>query len=1198
MAGDCLLKLGDLLARAGPGQVALSKEAQNRLALSREVTLPAELRERASTAFNEHQLSASPEVPVVPAFRLECFLPPSSLPHGGFREIAWLAEFRVLTVLCVCLPKLRCSRIDDLVHIQNAFSIVQQAIFRYEGTVLSVSMNEKGPMVLAAFGLPNQAHEDDAARALAAAHELQNTLSVTGIVSRCAVTNGIAYCGVLGNNFRRTYTIMGDVVNRGAKLASSGDEPVIIRDPQTEVDARRRLRPSSLASVEVVAASDAIIAAPPGSAGVRLGTGDFLVGRETELLQLRAQVTALIESGRSATMYVVGEPGIGKSALVHAIRDFAAGRVLVWHSAADPLLGGTTPYGTWKPIFAALFGRAGPQTHEISVNSIRDTLERQGQNPALSSLASAVLAFVPSTDGRALDLSPEDAGRMTRSTLISLLRDRQQGQRCVIILEDTHWMDASSWSLALQATNELEGVLILLISRPVVGEIPPAQREFFQSVSVETFALGPVSREATKAILAHMLDCSGVASEVTDAIHNRAAGNPFHIIQLGMALRENGALAIANGICRVASHEGDLSIVKLPDTVQRAILTRFDRLPVDAQITLKVASIFGTEFSSSVLFEVLPVHDARDRMVATFDRVRELGVINLAGDGPAPIYRFNHALTQEVLYGLIPFTQRRQLHRAAAEFFETSGSQGVSTSAAALAYHWSHAEEPRRALPYWEKAGNDALAKGAYREAADTLSKAIKIIEADPLLSAETTRLGKLHRHLGDAYLQSGDVDLSRQQLAQALSCFGYRWPHSRLELGFDLFRQIARQFWQARRFGRLRSRQLRSDRHLEAARVYDSVAQVCGHSMEIAGGLLATLSALNISQFIGDRGIYSLASGWMALAMLVVPNQRLAKRYFEHCRDTRPEASEPHDRLMTTEYLVMFLMCVGRLDEAEAELRPMIVLAEQVHSRRRMCDATSLLILTKLAKGNLSDCAILLDRFSADTPAAIDRQVHCWARLERAELALLLGDLPTARAALGEADEVLSQLGGNEKIWAFGLRSLLHFRESQPIEAADAARNAIRLMKTSPLVGFYVQGGIFSACEVLLRTLAGPPPPNGGARKVGAGAEIRQMMRVVNRFAMRLPLCRPRALVLTGHYRAAGGNVRAAASCFRRALAESTEQRRPYEQALAHAGLASLAALPPREREVHEQAAAAIMSGLGMKTDIVPAPTFSHPRS
>lgn len=268
------------------------------------------------------------------------------------------------------------------------------------------------------------------------------------------MTTGVAYCGILGNRFRSAYTIMGDVVNRAAKLASSGDDPVIIRDPQTEIAARQRPGQSSLSSVELLAASDAMVPGPSAGRGVSLGRR-FLVGREKELGWLLDRVSALLDGNHKSTINVVGDAGIGKSSLVYALRDLVVGRALIWHSTTDPLLGATIPYGAWRPIFTALFGREDAQTDQMLIRNVCQSLERQGRDPALSALASAVLPVVSSPGGIVGDLSPEDAARLTRSTLIWLLRDQQQGQPCIIVLEDTHWMDASSWALALLVTKEL-----------------------------------------------------------------------------------------------------------------------------------------------------------------------------------------------------------------------------------------------------------------------------------------------------------------------------------------------------------------------------------------------------------------------------------------------------------------------------------------------------------------------------------------------------------------------------------------------------------------------------------------------------------------------------------------------------------------------------------------------------------------------
>merc|ERR1712228_489045 len=79
-------------------------------------------------------------------------------------------------------------------------------------------MDDKGSTLIAVFGLPPLAHEDDSARGIQGALAICHNLSELGFTASIGVTTGPAYCGVVGNYHRREYSVLGDTVNLSARL--------------------------------------------------------------------------------------------------------------------------------------------------------------------------------------------------------------------------------------------------------------------------------------------------------------------------------------------------------------------------------------------------------------------------------------------------------------------------------------------------------------------------------------------------------------------------------------------------------------------------------------------------------------------------------------------------------------------------------------------------------------------------------------------------------------------------------------------------------------------------------------------------------------------------------------------------------------------------------------------------------------------
>jgi hypothetical protein len=119
-------------------------------------------------------------------------------------------------------------------------------LYRYEGSVNKISVDEKGATMVAAFGLPPMAHEDDAVRGSLAALNIVTALRELGVRVTIGVTTGRVFCGLVGTESRREYTMIGDAVNLSARLMQlAGKLPQlstpILCDSATEAASRHRI---------------------------------------------------------------------------------------------------------------------------------------------------------------------------------------------------------------------------------------------------------------------------------------------------------------------------------------------------------------------------------------------------------------------------------------------------------------------------------------------------------------------------------------------------------------------------------------------------------------------------------------------------------------------------------------------------------------------------------------------------------------------------------------------------------------------------------------------------------------------------------------------------------------------------------------------------------------------------------------------
>jgi DNA-binding response OmpR family regulator len=194
------------------------------------------------------------------------------------------------------------------------------------------------------------------------------------------------------------------------------------------------------------------------------------------------------------------------------------------------------------------------------------------------------------------------------------------------------------------------------------------------------------------------------------------------------------AIAVRGKANRVAVYR---PLREQSDDESRAdVEARIDRLPPGEQAVLKVASVVGSTFSLATLDAVHP--DPRDRKTLR-DHVEALVsrqlLVRVDGDGQ-DAFAFAKPVVHEAAYDRMLFAQRRQLHRAVAEWLERVHAANLDVHFATLARHWRAADEPARAIDYFEKAGVRARQDGALEEAQRYFDESLSIERAAAVLSS------------------------------------------------------------------------------------------------------------------------------------------------------------------------------------------------------------------------------------------------------------------------------------------------------------------------------------------------------------------------------------------------------------------------------------------------------------------------------
>jgi class 3 adenylate cyclase/tetratricopeptide (TPR) repeat protein len=1105
-------------------------------------------------------------------------------------QSAWVSELRTVSVLFVRLPGLDDISPDALEQAQQLVGAVQEALYEYEGSVNKVGVDDKGATLVAAFGLPPVAHEDDAGRAVQAALEVQARLRRLGLRAALGLATGRVFCGSVGSSQRREYTMIGGVVNLAARLMQGANDELVC-DAATRHATQAKFAFEALSPRRLKGWAEPVAVFRPSGQRLTRAPSRSLVGRARERRLLTERLVAL-QQGRGGAVLLEGEAGIGKSRLVDGLVEQASGeqvRILV--GAADAVRS-TTPYHPWRPVFESVFDLQ--EVTELSERPAR-VLGRLRDRPDLERLA-PLLADVLSLDLPADEVvgrleGPVRADNLRR-LLVGVLGMVAEQRPLLIVVEDAHWCDSASWALTWLVAQQLPEVLLVLALRPLGDPVPEYER-LRSAPGGHRLQLDPLPADDVAALVAERLGVPLVPRLVADVIGEHAGGNPFFSEELAYALRDTGAITVTDGICRVAPG-ADLRVLSLPDTVQGVVLTRIDRLAPPQQLTLKVASVIGRSFAHRLLRDIHPIAADRPTLPGQLDGLQRRNLVLLEAPEPELAWMFKHVITRDVAYDLMLGAQRRALHRRIAEWYEERHQAQLPRFYPLLAYHWTRSGVTAKAIRYLSLAGEQALAGAAYREAVLFLADALALDQ--PAGSGGGSRQDRLRRarwerQLGEAYLGLGRTSDGRTHLSRALDLLGAPLPTTKRQLAGRLGQQLAVQAAHrvlpaktVRRRGQLR------EEALEASRIYIRLTEVFYFANDAPALGHAGIRALNLAERAGPSPELARAYAMLSVAAGSIPIHPLARTYsrraLQIARMADPLGSLAYARFTTSVYK----LGTAGWDEAQEALEEAEATFERLGDRRLLGDTRATQGMLGIYRGRFEAAGALFTTLYDHSVRNENVQHQVWASLGKAVSELRLG-----RPA--EATHVLERILGllvdhpdpAEQIQAYGLLAAARWRQGEDAAALDAAASAASLMVHNKRpTAFYLFDGYTGVAEVHLERWA------AGDRSPATKQAARQACAALHTFARIFPIGKPRDQLLHGRLLHLSGRTRRARAAWRASLSTAQRLDMPLDAALAHTQLGLVLTGTP-QGQWHLKQARTLQQQMGVPHDGTPVDPTRH---
>src|SRR5262245_38591586 len=616
---------------------------------------------------------------------------------------ATTAERNIITVLAVdmvgstrhiagCDPDEAQAFLDQwLGHIRNSVERVGGQIVHYAG--------DGG---IAIFGWPS-AYEDHADRACIAAWDIQGHCESTGpggdpVNFRVGVHSGLVGLRKGGRKAIARFDVAGATVHVAAKLQQKALPDEVLVSAETAKLCRSPLdltpHPASAAIANRVIEILRLNARPNDidHNDVTRRYQSPIVGRLDELAAVRERLPR--RGGKSCSVAVIGEPGIGKSRLAAAALTDALtsdARCCVFYGAVQRRV---TAFAAARALVGDMLG-----TRSLSSDDhLRTALAGLGLEANDSKALETLFVVGKSRSHQRLsDNTQTQIARALVNAFVALALSRPT----LLLIEDLQWIDPESHQFLnlLARASAPQPLCILLTGRP---ESAGQAAEIAESI----IHLQPLSRTNMEALGRQLWPKNRPPSVLARAIE-RADGVPFILEEF---LRSADATNAASG-------------QSLPQSVESVIHARLQRLSPKVKTFAQALSLLGEEVEIHLAMAVLGVV-AGELLNALFELERFALVHPLVGNST----RFRHQIIAEACANTMPRDQRRKIHRAAIRAI-TKRFPSLHGHYEQLAFHAEEAGETEAALGYLWEAAVEARRNSAASSLSLIFDRAVKLIE-------------------------------------------------------------------------------------------------------------------------------------------------------------------------------------------------------------------------------------------------------------------------------------------------------------------------------------------------------------------------------------------------------------------------------------------------------------------------------------
>jgi class 3 adenylate cyclase/tetratricopeptide (TPR) repeat protein len=679
--------------------------------------------------------------------------------------------------------------------IDPVLRVMMEAVHRYEGTVNQVL----GDGIMALFGAP-LAHEDHALRACYAALAMQDEMrryrkmigqsEESGLHIGIGMNSGEVVVRSIDNDLNIDYSALGHTTHLAARMQELAGPSVSLMSASTLRQVEGFIQVRSLGTVQVKGVSRAVDAYEligATSARTRLQAGAVrgltpLVGRRTEI-EVFKKLVEQAAAGKGQILAMVGEPGMGKSRLVHEFTRHQLPPGWLVLEGASVSYGKATPYLPLIEMLRGYFQIAdgdGAENirNQVAMHLLELDSRLEDAIPPIFSLLGALpkekdtgTKREPSWHAQLQDIGemirhfnstdPQQRRRATLEALKRICVRESQRQNLMLVFEDLHWIDYETQAFldGLVDSLPLAHIMLVVNYRPEYNHAW-SEKSYYSQIRVD-----PLQVSSAEELLENLLGINRDLAPLKKLLIKRTEGNPFFAEESVRSLVETGVLTGEKGAYRAGLKIDDLVI---PSTVQNLVADRIDRLPVQEKHLLQTAAVIGIIVPARLLRAMTELSEGDLQTYLTHLQAGEfLYESNLF---PEQEYTFKHALTNEVSYGALIHERKVALHAKIVTALENIFGSNLQDQIETISQHAYRGELWEKAVAYSWQSGAKAAQRSANQEAREFFQTGLRALEHLPQSRANLQQAIDLRLELRNPLYFLSEFDELQRCLREAES--------------------------------------------------------------------------------------------------------------------------------------------------------------------------------------------------------------------------------------------------------------------------------------------------------------------------------------------------------------------------------------------------------------------------------------------